>query len=89
MSITTLALAALDNQDPVHAAGRADAHDDLTEGHPLAVLEQRLDWLEDARISPYPAAYLAGYRARLNDASASEYALRIATTHHDDYWSTR
>jgi hypothetical protein len=88
MSILTIALDALeDPTNPDYAAGRADAYDAIHDGHPLNALEHRLDWLEDPRVSPFPAAYLAGYRAQIADHRASEHALRTAITHHDDFWN--
>ncbi|GGU62077.1 hypothetical protein [Streptomyces lavendofoliae] len=90
MSVMTIAATALDdNHNPDHARGRADAYDALHDGHTPQALADRLEWMEDPRISDYPAAYLSGYRAQLQDAAASAYALRTAVLDHDDYWTTR
>ncbi|MGW3406421.1 hypothetical protein [Streptomyces zhihengii] len=86
--MTTLATeyALTDNRDPIHAIGRADAHDELTNGATPDILEQRLAWLSDP-ISPYPTAYLNGYRARITDSHATAYTQQRSITHHDDYWT--
>jgi hypothetical protein len=45
--------------------------------------------MQDPTISglTYSQAYLAGYRAQIEDKAASDYALRAAIAHHDDYWT--
>ena len=82
MSIMTIALPTGDqDKDPEHYAGRADAYDEHKAGADADTLEDRFEWMTDPTVPAttrqlISTAYLAGYKAFIQDLRAEQYATR-------------
>jgi hypothetical protein len=86
MTIQTLAPANDSHHNPDYYAGRADAYDEHTAGADPDTLEDRFEWMSDPTVAHtqsqlLPTAYLAGYRALIEDLRAEQHFTRyIANT---------
>ncbi|MFD1278057.1 hypothetical protein [Streptomyces kaempferi] len=82
MSVTTIASIGFDHtRDPDYYAGRADAYDEHKAGVDADTLEDRFEWMTDPTIPQtirqlLSTAYLAGYRALIEDLRADQHFTR-------------